>query len=82
MWHVKVNVPATANVRSTPTFALLPPISAGTPVWAAKKTLWATDPNVNLTMSPALTRSVPGVNVSASVAATVLAGGGGAAVEP
>jgi hypothetical protein len=82
MWHVYVYVPGVANCLSTDTFALFPAMSAGAPTCVAKKTLWGTEPNVNLTMSPALTRSVAGVNAIASVASTVLPGGGGATVEP
>src|SRR2546427_8875720 len=77
MWQVYSYVPAVANVRSIDTFALFPAMSAGEPACCLKKTLCGTDPNANVTLSPAFTSSVLGVNVRDAVAATVLPAGGG-----
>src|SRR5437773_2897229 len=77
MWHVYAYVPAVANVRGIDTFVLLPAMSAGAPACGAKNTLCGTEPKANVTVSPAFTVSVAGVNVSDGVAATVLFGGGG-----
>jgi len=77
MWHVKAYLPAAVKTLSTDTFALLPAMSAGAPVWVAKNSLCAIEPNVNVTVWPAAMVSVAGVNAIAFVAATVLLGGGG-----
>ena len=80
MWQVYAYVPAVAKVRAIDTFVLLPAMSVGAPACCVKNTLCGTDPNANVTASPAFTLSVVGVNVRDGVAATVLSGGGGAAV--
>src|SRR5436309_14623573 len=80
MWQVYAYVPAAANVRVIDTFVLLPAMSAGAPACCVKKTLWGSDPNANVTVSPTFTGSVPGVNVWEGVAATVLPAGGAAVV--
>src|SRR2546426_2351569 len=77
MWQGYSYVPAGANVRSIDTFALFPAMSAGAPACCLKNTLCGTDPNANVTLSPAFTSSVLGVKVRDAVAATVLPAGGG-----
>jgi hypothetical protein len=71
MWHVYVYVPAAVNFRPTDTFALSPGMSAGAPFAASKNTLCTTEPKSNVTVLPALTVTVSGVNASDGVAITV-----------
>jgi hypothetical protein len=55
---------------------------AGAPLPMSKKTLCATDPNENVTWSPAATWRVFGVKTNPLVAATVRGGGGGGGLVP
>src|SRR2546429_9747012 len=80
MWQVYAYVPAVANVRVIDTLVLLPAMSAGAPACCVKNTLCGTDANANVTLSPAFTSRVLGVNVREGVAATVLSTEGGAVV--
>src|SRR5215208_3181882 len=54
----------------------------GAPAWASKKTLCATPPKANVTVSPALTVSDAGLNASDGVAATVRPSPGDVGVPP
>src|SRR5690349_21465967 len=51
-------------------------MSAGAPFCGSKKTLCATEPNANVTLSPAWIVMLPGVNARPGVASTVLPLGG------